>query len=262
MIGPDTEALAESTLRDGVVVPGLVKQFKAHVGSPYADTVHFGATSQDVIDTALAMKLRPVFSLFENRLSAIRAVLDGLMATHGENRLMGRTRMQAAMPITVADRLKIWRSTLQRALEAVPQIRRDNQILSLAGAARTAEIFSGRIEALRETLADKLEPLVPNYVPHAQRDRIVGLGNWLSQISGALGKIGQDIALMALNEIAEIELSGGGASSATVHEQERSGSAWTLEWMILPATLNAAGMALVHADALLRSIKRIGRDVP
>lgn len=288
---PDTEALAASTLRDGVVVPGLVKQFKAHVGAPYADAVHFGATSQDVIDTSLAMKLKPVFSLFESRLSAILAVLDGLIGTHGENRLMGRTRMQAAIPITVADRLKVWRGLVERTRTDLAEVAARNLILSLAGAAGTSDKFGSDIDAVRKNLAGLLGLSVPDHVPHAARDRIVALGNWLSQISGALGKIGQDIALMAQNEIAEIELSGGGTSSAMahkqnpvraevlvtlarfnavqvsglhqsmVHEQERSGAAWTLEWMILPGMLNATGMALVHADALLRSIKRIGRDV-
>jgi 3-carboxy-cis,cis-muconate cycloisomerase len=137
-------------------------------------------------------------------------------------------------------------------------------------------------------MAARLGLTVPDYVPHAARDHIARLGGWLSEVTGALGKIGQDVALMAQNEIAEIALSGGGGSSAMahkqnpvlaellvslarfnavqvsglhqalVHEQERSGAAWTLEWMVLPQMLNATGTALLHANALLGGVERMG----
>ena len=117
---------------------------------------------------------------------------------------------------------------------------------------------------------------------------LVNFANWLSSVTGSLGKIGQDIALLAQNEIGDVTVAGAGRSSAMhhkqnpvlaeilvtlarfnatqisamhhalVHEQERSGAAWTLEWMILPQMLNAAGTALVHAEALLGSVRRIG----
>ena len=142
---------------------------------------------------------------------------------------------------------------------------------------------------MRQSLAVSLGLSVPDYVPHAARDRIAALGGWLSLVTGALGKLGQDVALMAQNEIGEIALAGGGGSSAMahkqnpvraevlvslarfnavqvsglhqalVHEQERSGAAWTLEWLILPQMLNATGTALVHAEVLLGRVRRIGK---
>jgi 3-carboxy-cis,cis-muconate cycloisomerase len=287
---PDLGQLAGATLRDGVVVADFVKQFKAHVGAPYNESVHFGATSQDVIDTALAMKLRGVFELFDGRLMAILNALDRLVAAHGSNELMGRTRMQAAIPIKVADRLAVWRGLIERAHIALGPVRSHIEIVSLAGPAGTAEKFGDKIDDIRHSLAASLRLSVPDYIPHAARDRIGALGNWLSEITGALGKIGQDIALMAQNEIGEIALEGSGGSSAMahkqnpvraevlvslarfnavqvsglhqalVHEQERSGAAWTLEWLILPQMLNAAGTALVHAQTLLESVRRIGKS--
>jgi 3-carboxy-cis,cis-muconate cycloisomerase len=285
----DLSGLRQATLRDGVVGPEFVRQLKAHIGGEAAKNVHFGATSQDVIDTTLALKLTPVFDLLATRLGTVLEAIDTLIASDGSYAIMGRTRMQAAIPIASGDRLKSWRGPLLRAHQKLAEIRKENLILSLAGAAGTSEKFGDKIDAVRQTLADRLGLYVPDYVPHAQRDRIANLGNWLSLVSGALGKIGQDIALMAQNEIAEITLSGGGASSAMahkqnpvraevlvslarfnavqlsglhqalVHEQERSGAAWTLEWLILPQMLNATGVALNHAEALLGSVKSIGK---
>jgi 3-carboxy-cis,cis-muconate cycloisomerase len=286
---PDLPHLGDATLKDGVVVADFVKQLKTHVGAPHDDAVHFGATSQDVIDTALAMKLRAAFNLFEARLNGLLAILDRLVGDFGPAELTGRTRMQAAIPITAGDRLTVWRGLIERARAALGPVRSQNLVLCLAGPAGTAEKFGDGINAVRQVLADLLDLSVPDYVPHAARDRIAALGDWLSQVTGALGKIGQDVALMAQNEVGEIALSGGGGSSAMahkqnpvraevlvslarfnavqvsglhqalVHEQERSGAAWTLEWLILPQMLNATGVALLHAQVLLESVTRIGK---
>lgn len=286
---PDLLSLQTATLKDGVVIPDYIRQLRAHVGGEAAKAVHFGATSQDVIDTALALKLRDVFDLFEARLTGIAALLEGLIETFGAAEIPGRTRMQSAIPITAGDRIRVWLAGVSQALEALEAVRRENLILSLAGAAGTAEKYGEKIGAVREDLARALGLTVPNYVPHAARGRISDLGNWLSRVTGSLGKIGQDVALMAQNEMAEIALSGGGASSAMphkqnpvraevlvslarfnatqvsalhqslVHEQERSGAAWTLEWLVLPQMLNATGVALQHAASMLFGIKRLGR---
>jgi 3-carboxy-cis,cis-muconate cycloisomerase len=286
---PDLLSLQTSTLKDGVVIPDYVRQLRDHVGGDAAKSVHFGATSQDVIDTALALKLRNVFDLFEARLTGVAALLEGLIETFGAIEIPGRTRMQSAIPITAGDRMRVWLAGVTQALDALDGVRRENLILSLAGAAGTAEKYGDRIGAVREDAARLLGLTVPAYVPHAARGRIADLGNWLSRVTGALGKIGQDVALMAQNEMGEIALSRGGASSAMphkqnpvraevlvslarfnatqvsalhqslVHEQERSGAAWTLEWLVLPQMLNATAMALKHAAGLLSGIKRVGK---
>jgi len=286
---PDMNSLARDTLRDGVVVAGLVKQLRAHVGEPHGDFVHFGATSQDVIDTALALRLGTILDLFGARLERLVETLTTLEERFGGSRLMGRTRMQAAIPITSGDRLAVWRGLVGRALAGLDGVRAANLILSLAGPAGTSDRFGADIGTIRETMAGLLQLSVPDYIPHAARDRIVLLGGWLSEVTGALGKIGQDVALMAQNEIGEIRLSGAGGSSAMahkqnpvlaevlvtlarfnavqisglhqalIHEQERSGAAWTLEWLILPQMLNATGTALCHAQAMLDAVERIGQ---
>lgn len=286
---PDLPSLQIATLKDGVVIPDYVRQLREHIGGEAAKSVHFGATSQDVIDTALALKLRDVFDLFEARLTGIAALLEGLIESFGTAEIPGRTRMQSAIPITAADRIRVWLAGVTQVLAALETLRRENLVLSLAGAAGTAEKYGRKIGPVREDLARSLGLGVPNYVPHAARGRIADLGNWLSRVTGSLGKIGQDVALMAQNEMAEVALSGGGASSAMphkqnpvraevlvslarfnatqvsalhqslVHEQERSGAAWTLEWLVLPQMLNATGTSLKHAASLLSGIKRVGK---
>lgn len=285
---PDPERLSEAMLRDGVPVPDLVAQLREAVGPEAGSALHFGATSQDVVDTALALKLKPVFALLERRLDAVDNRLAALIERFGGRPLMAQTRMQSAILITVGDRLNVWRGALGQLAKALPVMADRMLILSLAGAAGTAEKFGKRIGPVRSALAAELGLAVPAYVPHTDRDRIADFASILSRITGALGKMGMDIALMAQNGIDQIEMSGGGGSSAMphkhnpvlaevlvtlarynatqvsglhqalVHEQERSGSAWTLEWLILPQMIEAAATSLSHAAALLASVERIG----
>ncbi|MBR0557567.1 3-carboxy-cis,cis-muconate cycloisomerase [Ciceribacter sp. L1K23] len=282
------EALAASTLKDGVPVPGLVDQLRRYVDGEHAKAVHFGATSQDVVDTALAMKAASVLDILAGRLEAVERELGSLILRFGEKPLMARTRMQAAIPISVADRVGNWRTSVRQLAGELPVVREGIAVVSLGGAAGTAEKYGDRIEPVRRKLADRLSLHVPDYVPHTDRRRIADLANFLSKVTGSLGKIGQDAALMVQNGIGQISIGGGGGSSAMphkqnpvraevlvalarfnavqvsaihhalVHEQERSGSAWTLEWLVMPQMMEAAGVALNHAISMLSSVESIG----
>ena len=287
---PDVAKLSEATLKDGVVVPELVKQLRAAAGS-HGSSVHFGATSQDVIDTALALKLKAVLAVFEGRLLELDATFDDLLRRFEHKPVMAQTRMQAAIEIAAGDRLRVWRKSIIRVAAELHTIQREALIVSLAGAAGTSEKFGDKIAEVRQSLAIILGLSVPNYVPHADRGRFADLANWLARLTGALGKLGQDVALMAQSDRQEIAISGGGGSSAMphkqnpvraevlvalarfnavqvsavhqalIHEQERSGAAWTLEWMVLPQMIEAAGTALLHAQGMLSNIERIGKTV-
>ena len=285
---PDMDRLAQATLRDGVPVPDLVAQMREAIGGEAASALHFGATTQDVIDTALALKLKPVFTLFEQRFEAVDNILADLIDRFGDRPLMARSRMQAAIVIDVGDRLSVWRKALAQLVAALPAVADRLLILSLAGAAGTAEKFGDKIDPVRAAMAEELGLSVPTYVPHTDRDRIAEFAAFLSRVTGALGKVGLDIALMAQNGIDQVEIAGTGGSSAMphkrnpilaevvltlarynatqvsgihqalVHEQERSGSAWTLEWLILPQMIEATAAALLHAASLLGSVERLG----
>ncbi|KRB51524.1 3-carboxy-cis,cis-muconate cycloisomerase [Rhizobium sp. Root708] len=280
---PDILRLRTATARDGVVVADLVKQLRNAVGSPFSDSVHLGATSQDVIDTSLMTRLKAVAFLFANRLSHIAGRLDDLDARFGDNVLMGRTRMQAAIAITASDRLRAWHAPLDNYRDRLTELRFP---LQFGGAAGTLDKLHDDAVAVRASLAQELGLSdVPQW--QSQRAVIADFANLLSLISGSLGKFGQDIALLA-QAGDEIELSGGGGSSAMahkqnpvaaetlvalarfnatqlsgmhqslVHEQERSGAAWTLEWLILPQMVMATAACLRLALELTANIKRIG----
>lgn len=280
----DLDALKQSIGRDGVVIPDLVRQWRAALGEQ-GTHLHFGATSQDAIDTGLMLRLEGVLSTVDQRLAAIIAALDGLDGRFGTQPLMGRTRMQAAIPITVSDRIESWKQPIVAHRAAVQGLLKVGLPLQLGGAAGTLEKLGDKGPAVRARLAGLLQ-LSDRPQWHSQRAMIAEIGGLFSQITGSLGKLGQDLALMADNGTAVI--GGGGASSAMphkrnpvkaevlvtlarfnavqisglhqslVHEQERSGAAWALEWMILPQMAIAAGAATRLANDILQSIEKLG----
>jgi 3-carboxy-cis,cis-muconate cycloisomerase len=279
---PDHKNLANGILRDGMSVPALVAQLKTHANKH----VHFGATSQDVIDTSLMLRAKKTFTILASRIATLLANLEKLTATFGTNKLMARTRMQQALPFTVAGRISSWRSGLEDAQAAITSC---HFPLQFGGSIGVLNEFGDKAEILKTEIAGalNLEAKAQNW--HSNRASIVGLANTCSLITGALGKMGADCCLMAQNELAEIAFSGGGTSSAMshkqnpvkaealvtlarfnatlvsglhhslVHEQERSGAAWTLEWMLLPQMIMAAGAATRISSEMLHSITAMGR---
>ncbi|KQZ82919.1 3-carboxy-cis,cis-muconate cycloisomerase [Mesorhizobium sp. Root157] len=283
---PDMAALRERVGQDGVVVPELVRQLREAVGKPHDKAVHFGATSQDAIDTGLVLRLKPTVTHLEAALSQIIEGLAELEARCSSRKLMARTRMQPALPIKVSDRLQAWREPLSRHHVRLETQKHSLLAVQFGGAVGTLDKLGGKGPAVRASLAEKLGLAdAPQW--HSQRDRIAEFAGILSLVTASLGKIGQDIALMAQTG-GEIELTGGGRSSAMphkhnpvaaevlvalarfnatqlsgmhqalVHEQERSGAAWTLEWLLLPQMVAATAGALRHAASLLGQIGTIG----
>lgn len=283
---PDMAALKAGIAQDGVVVPELVRQLRAATGKPHESAVHFGATSQDVIDTGLILRLKPVIAHLEAVLAEVIDRLADVEARFGDRQLMGRTRMQAAIPIAAADRVRAWREPLLRHRKRLDEQRRELLVVQFGGAVGTLEKLGHKAARVRASLAGKLGlGDAPQW--HSQRDRIADFANVLSLITGSLGKFGQDVALMA-QAGGEIGLKGGGGSSAMphkqnpvaaeilvalarfnatqlsgihqamVHEQERSGAAWTLEWLILPQMVAAAAASLRQASTLAGQIEAIG----
>ena len=199
---------------------------------------------------------------------------------------MGRTRMQAAVPITVRDRIDAWRGPLSRHRRRLDVLKQNFPVVQFGGAAGTLDKLGDKGPAIRKQMAAILGLKdLPQW--HNQRDMIVDFADLLSQISGSLGKIGQDISLLA-QAGDEIALEDGGKSSAMphkqnpvlaellvslarynatqisgmhhalIHEQERSGAAWTLEWMILPSMVTTTVTALRSGIRLLGSITGLG----
>ena len=277
----DMAKLNQATARDGVVIPELVKQLRAHVGETHNQYVHFGATS----DTSLMLRLKLFRQLSQEKLVQLLHKLEVLDQAHGKNGLTAYTRMQAALPATVHDRITSWVEPLKRA-----QIRLENLHfpLQLGGAVGTLHDFGDQAAALRAKLSLMLAlDDLPQW--QSARDIINDIAHVFVTLSGSLGKMGQDIALMAQGA-SEIALSGGGASSAMphkqnpvnaeilvslarfnavqisamqqsmIHEQERSGAAWSLEWMVLPQICASLAAALNISIRLTDQIQSLGKD--
>ena len=275
---PDMEQLEMGIRRDGMAVPDLIRQLRNRLPEHFREALHFRSTSQDVIDTALVMRLRDVLKTFEERFHHIVVQLDDLERRDGIVPQMGRTRMQRALPLTAADRISAWRAPLVRHQERLAELRPRLLVIQCGG---PIGIDNG---PWLSELARTLGLGVPSRSWHTARDGLAEFASWLTLVSGSLGKIGQDIAMMAQNEIGEAVLASGGKSSAMhhksnpvqaewlvalarfnavqlsglhqalVHEQERSGSAWALEWMILPGMISACGASINLASNMLKAL--------
>jgi 3-carboxy-cis,cis-muconate cycloisomerase len=284
----DISDLANGAAQDGLPIPALIRQLKRGANNPAE--IHTGTTSQDVLDTALAITLRGVTDLIQTRLANLDSELRRLEDTYGANVLMGRTRMQAAMPITVADRVRTWRLPILDHKKRFDVLRLRTERVQIGGAAGDRAALGKDGMAIAAHVAQELDLGNPAFAWHAMRDGLVEYSGTLSLTTGTLGKMGQDICLMAQQGIDEIVLSGGGGSSAMphkqnpvlaellvtlarfnavqvsgmhqslVHEQERSGAAWALEWMLLPQMCLATCRSLAAAINLCKGITRIGME--
>jgi len=283
-LAPDIGPLREGVARDGVVTLALVKQLRAAVGAEHGPHLHRGATSQDVIDTSLMIRLKRTTALLDARLEALIAAFESLSARDGGAPLMAHTRMQRALPIKARDKIATWRAPLERHRARLAAMIPHVFVLQFGGPIGVRDPASDGGDAVAADLAARLG-LADSASWHSQRDRLFEFAAWLANLSGTLGKFGQDVALMAQNEMAEIRLSGGGGSSAMahksnpvkaealvalaryagalhgglaqalIHENERSGAAWTLEWLTLPQLVGATAAATRDAISLCGAIE-------
>lgn len=280
---PEMGALGAGTETDGLPIPRLVALIRAGLDAEAAKAVHTGATSQDVLDTAFVLTSAKLLGLFGARLDALGAQIDALAAAFGTAPLTGRTRMQAALPITVGNRLGDWARPLAGLRRDLGPLVDEISVLQLGG-----PVGLGVDDAAFAPIIAARLGLRPDDAWHTDRRRVADIGHWLAKVAGALGKIGQDIALMAQQGIDEVRIDGGGGSSAMphkanpvraevlvalarvvaagqgalgqalVHEQERSGAAWAVEWLVLPALFEQTGAALLNAAELLGQIRGLG----
>lgn len=282
---PDPASLAAGTASAGVPVPALVAALKAEVGGDDARFVHFGATSQDVVDTGLVLRLRDAVAVLRRRLRKLTKALSAHADRHRHAVMIGRTRSQQAVPTTFGLKVAGWLAPLVRIDRRIDSLSADLLRLSFGGAAGTLASLGNKAPEVESNLAEELDLTVADMPWHVQRDVLVDFAGQLTTLTGALGKMGQDLVLLAQSEIAEVQPGKGGGSStmphksnpvqaemlvtlarfnagqlgvfaqSQIHDHERCGSSWLLEWLTLPQIITAAAAALAQAVDMVPSLK-------
>lgn len=281
----DPAALAAETARNGVPVPAMLSAFRKAAGAPGPMAwLHWGATSQDVVDTALALRLRPVLALWETRLTALAAALGSLAEAHADLAMAGRTYGQAATPTSFGAVVAAWGRPLLAWGHRLAPVRADLLRVSLSGAAGTASALGPQAPQVRAALAQALNLADPGHSWHAERDGMAAFVGWMAGLAAALGKMGEDLLLLTQTGISELRIAGAGGSStmpqkqnpvgpavlvalcrqvvalsalmtgAGLHRQQRDGAAWFTEWLTLPQLCLSTGKALALAADLAQRL--------
>lgn len=255
----DLEALAQAAAAAGNLAIPLVKQLTAEVAkddTEAAKYVHWGATSQDAIDTGLVLQLRDALAQIDDELAQLCDGLAQLAAAHRDTPMIGRTWLQHALPVTFGLKAAGWLDGLLRQRQRLAELRPRLLALQFGGAAGTLASLGGRGLDVAGTLAAQLGLDLPDAPWHSQRDRVAEAATVLGLLSGSLGKIARDISLQAqteVGELAEPAAPGRGGSSSMPHKRNPVGCAAALAAATrvpgLVATMLAA-MAQEHERAL------------
>lgn len=284
----DPASLAAGTGLDGIPIPALVAALRKLMGNAeHAAWIHYGATTQDVMDTGLVLRLREVCAIVEARLKLVLNALADLAEAHAGLPLAARTRRQPATPTGFGAVAAAWGAPLLAQLESLPGLRARLLRASLFGASGNAAALGPQAARLRAAFAAELELAMDASCWHTDRSALAEFASWLARISGALAKIGEDCLFAAAPEVGELKLPAAGGSStmphkqnpvqaetlvalfdfsaaldatlthALLHRQQRDGAAWMLEWLALPQLCLCTGRALQIATVLLTQIEPV-----
>ena len=284
----DVAALGKGTIRSGFPIVALVQELRKQAGADAAPFVHWGATTQDIMDTACVLQVRAAIETFKSRLRGIVQCLSELADKHRATVLAGRTHGQQALPITFGVKVAAWLAPLLRHGRRLDEISARLFVVQFGGAAGTLAALGDKGLAVAQALADELKLTAPEMPWHAQRDNFVEFAGWLSLVTGSLAKMAQDIILMAQTEVGEVSESAeegrGGSSTmpqksnpitselivaaarsnaallsalhnAQIQEHERATHGWQMEWLALPQMIMLTGGGLKHALYLARNLQ-------
>jgi 3-carboxy-cis,cis-muconate cycloisomerase len=283
----DPGALAQSTGENGVCVPGLLAAFRQEMNAPeHAQYLHWGATSQDIIDTGLMLRLRQVLMAAESDLKAQIAALARGAKAHADLPMAARTYGQIATPTSWGAVLANWGMQAMDALTELEDLRQGALVVSLSGAAGTGAALGPQAAQVRADLAGALGLHDPGRSWHTDRGPLLRIVDWMGRNGLWMGGMGQTLIDLAASGVQEIDLGGGGASStmpqkqnpvapsvlvalghqisglraglhaAGGHRHQRDGAAWFSEWMLVPQ------ICLAHAALLGQGAASLGRLSP
>ncbi len=279
----DFDHLREETDIVGYPILPLVHQMVEMCGEA-GRYVHWGATTQDIMDTANVLQLREALDIVDDDIRALRGILADLAKTHRDTPMAGRTHLQQALPVTFGYKVAIWLGMFDRHQQRLAELRERVLVVEFAGAAGTLASLGtadgNRGFEVQAALADELKLGVPATTWHVARDGFAEAVNLLALVTGSLGKIALDIMIMASTEFAEVYepfVKGRGASStmpqkrnpisselmlaaakavrqhaglmvdAMVHDFERATGPWHAEWIAIPESFVLTAGALHQA---------------
>ena len=276
----DLDALARAAKSSGNIAIPLVKALTAQVAKYDAEAaryVHWGATSQDVIDTGLMLQLRGALAHVASNLDELATGLADLATKHRSTVMVGRTWMQQALPTTFGAKVAGWLDAIDRHRERLRETQHRCLVLQFGGAVGTLAALHDKSDEVAKHLAEELKLPLAEIPWHSHRDRVAEIATTLGLIVGTLGKIAKDISLLSQTEVGEVfepSEPGRGGSSTMPHkrnpvacaavlsaairapglvstmlvampqEHERGLGGWHAEWETLPEIVSLAGGAV------------------
>lgn len=280
----DMAKLKAATERIGYPVLPVVQQLVASCDRGLGEWCHWGATTQDITDTATVMQIRDALALVETDLRAICASLAGLARQHRDTPMAGRSNLQQATPITFGYKCAVLLAGFQRHLERLAQLRPRVLVGEFGGATGTLASLGADGLRVQQALMQELGLGQPEIAWHTMRDRIAEVGCFLGLVTGTLGKISTDVKLMMQTEVEEVyePFSEGRGSSSTmpqkrdpissnyihacvamvrqnvaalldamVEDHERATGPWEIEWIAVPEIFLLSAGALSQARFLV-----------
>ncbi|MCH7305922.1 3-carboxy-cis,cis-muconate cycloisomerase [Acinetobacter sp. NIPH 1869] len=287
----DLDALATAAGLAGNVAIPLVKQFTALVKQQDEDAsryVHWGATSQDIIDTATILQCRDALVLIEKQLHQAYQICLKQAQQYRDQVIIGRTWLQQALPITLGHKFARWAAALKRDLDRLQAMKTRVLTAQLGGAAGSLASLQDQGSAVVEAFAAQLKLTAPECTWHGERDRMVEIASTLALIVGNVGKMAKDWSLLMQTEIAEVfepVAKGRGGSSTMPHkrnpvaaasilaaanrvpalmasvyqsmvqEHERALGAWHAEWLAIPEIFQLCAGALERSCDVLEHMQ-------
>lgn len=284
----DMARLRQQTERIGYPILGVVTQINQRCRDKLGEFVHWGATTQDITDTATVLQIREALDIVDAELEAIAQAMARLAKAHRLTPMIGRSNLQQAIPVTFGYKMAGLLSAILRHRERLAQLRERVLVGEFAGAAGTlASIETGAMETQAELCA-ALGLKQPAIAWHTIRDNIAETGALLGLIGGTLGKLSMDVKLMMQTEVGEVfepYHHGRGSSStmpqkrnpiascyihaaisvvrqhaaalmdAMVADHERSTGPWEIEWIVLPESFCLIAGALKQSRAVLEGLE-------
>ena len=284
----DLDRLRRQTERIGYPVLGVVSQLNALCRDGLGEYCHWGATTQDITDTATVLQMREALELIEQDLAAISAALADLARRYRDTPMAGRSNLQQAVPVAFGDKMAVLLSAIERHRERLAQLKPRVLVGEFGGAAGTlASLEKGALET-QEGLMRELGLAQPLIAWHTQRDGIAEVGCFLGLLGGTLGKLSMDVKLLMQTEVGEVFepfAHGRGSSStmpqkrnpisscyihgaisvvrqhaaalmdAMVADHERSTGPWQIEWIVLPEAFCLTAGALRQARTLIEGLE-------